>query len=119
MSWNSNDITLLEVKCMIAAQRKSMDKVRLMMLSHKDLIDHVRRNLSKLCDNSPVRFDLDKITDGMWLKDIAFYLAVTAKKFSDYGDIDYDSVSLWHNAKRIHGLLGDALEEKLISSECF
>lgn len=107
------DINPSKAKNMISRQRRSMEKVRLLGLHQRHLTDHLRSNIHIVCNNNPVRFSLDKIPETIWSKDLAHYLAITAKRLNDYGDVDYDSSPLVQNAKRIHDLLWQTLKTHL------
>ncbi len=113
--WSSEngDINPSKINDMNYRQQASMEKVRLLGLYQRNMTDHLRDNIHVLCKNNPVRLSLDKIPETIWLKDLAHYLAITAKKLNDYGDVDYGSSSLLQNAKRIHDLLQKALKASL------
>lgn len=109
----NGDINASKVNDMAYRQQVSMEKVHLLGLHQRNLTAHLRDNIHVLCNNNPVRLALDKIPETIWLKDLAHYLAITAKRLNDYGDVDYDSPSLLQNAKRLHDLLQKALKASI------
>ena len=94
-------------------QQRSIEKVRLRGLDQRNLTDHLSSNIHLICNNNSVGLSLDKIPETIWLKDLAHYLAITAKILNDYGDVNYNSSSLVQNAKRIHDLLWKELKAKI------
>lgn len=78
-------------------------------LSEKNLSTELIRNQRNFCHNNPVTLIIEQLPEKLWLKYIAHYLAVSSRKYIDYGDIDYDDQKLVNNAISIHKLLYEKL----------
>ena len=67
---------------------KAKQAARNYNLSQINLTVELIRNLSNHFTNCPVTFDVQRLPELIWLKYLAHYLAISSRKYADYGDID-------------------------------
>jgi hypothetical protein len=82
-------------------------------LAEKNLTAELARNLRVFCNNAPVTFIPTQLPEKIWLKYLAHYLAISSKKYPDYGDVEYNDERLLNNAMSIHKLLREKLSGML------
>jgi len=82
-------------------------------LANINLTTELIKGLRGLCGNAPVTLIPENIPQIIWLKYLAHYLAISSKRYSDYGDIDYDDEKLINNAIGIHKILRETLSDSL------
>lgn len=124
LSWSTAQKLLLQTResacinveylnAIIKIQQKTKERERKSKLERLNLMDELSQNLSNYCTSSPVKLNLKKLPNKIWLNFIAGYLAISAKQYPDYGDLDPSDNSLINNMKRTHGLLLKSLSEKI------
>ncbi len=82
-------------------------------LAEINLTSELIRNVRECCKNNPVILVPEQLPKTIWLKYLAHYLAISSKKYPDYGEIDYDDTKLINNAVSIHKLLREKLGDML------
>lgn len=76
-------------------------------------IDEIIKNLTNYFNTSPVILVLAKLPETVCLKYLAYYLALSSKEFSNYGEIRWKDSGWLNHATVIHIVLRKKLEEKL------
>lgn len=76
-------------------------------------INETMNTLDKYFLTSPVMLDITKLPEIICLKYLAYYLALSSKKFLNFNDILWEDSSWLNNATRIHTVLRKTLEKKL------
>jgi hypothetical protein len=77
---------------------RAISKLERHRLSEANLTTELLRNLRCYCHNSPVTLIPEQLPERIWLKILANYLAISSKRYQDYGDVDYDEKKLIYNA---------------------
>ena len=78
-----------------------------------NLTTELIKSIRDCCRNKPVALVPLKLPKTVWLKILAHYLAISAKNYQDYVEIEYDDQKLLNNAVGIHKLLREKLSEML------
>ena len=98
-------------------KERDIEQARLRLHTYRlaeiNLTVELLRNIRECCKNDPVMLVPEQLPKTIWLKHLAHYLAISSKKYSDYGEIDYDDAKLINNAVGIHKLLREKLGEML------
>lgn len=68
-------------------------------------MDELSANLSHYCTNLPVKLNLKKLPNKIWLKFLAGYLAISSKEYPLYGALDPSDNALINHIKHIHSNL--------------
>ncbi|MGQ3888471.1 hypothetical protein ACQUW5_05495 [Legionella sp. CNM-1927-20] len=93
---------------------KGIRRLELYRLATTNLTYESLKSLRSYCKNNPVTLIPTQLPESIWLKELALYLAISAKgRYEDYGDIDYDDKKLLHNRISIHRALIGKLQEIL------
>ncbi|HEH5945699.1 TPA: hypothetical protein SHQ29_001364 [Legionella pneumophila] len=89
---------------------KKLERAR---LSEINLKTELLRNQMEYCKNNPVTLVPEQLPEKIWLKELAYYLAVSQKRYKDYVDIDYDDLKIVDCAFSIHSILRKKIREIL------
>ena len=76
-------------------------------------INEVMHNLNNYFTSSPVLLDVTKLPEIICLKYLAYYVALSSKKFLNYDEILWEDSSWLNNATRIHIVFRKTLEKKI------
>ena len=82
-------------------------------LANINLTDELRIGLRDYCRNKPVMLIPTSFPKVLWLKHLAYYLAISSKKYTDYGDVNYEDDLIINNAIGIHKMLREELNDML------
>lgn len=88
---------------------KKLERAR---LSEVNLKAELLRNQTEYCKNNPVILLPEQLPEKIWLKELAYYLAIS-KKYNDYSEIEYDDLKIIDHAFSIHFLLRKKIREIL------
>ncbi|HDV6747769.1 TPA: hypothetical protein RJX64_002697 [Legionella pneumophila] len=92
---------------------KGIKKLERARLSEINLKTELLRNQMEYCKNNPVTLVPEQLPEKIWLKELAYYLAVSQKIHKDYVDIDYDDLKIIDCASSIHFMLRKKIREIL------
>lgn len=82
-------------------------------LANINLVHELSIGLRDYCKNKPVMLVPTRLPRAFWLKHLAYYLAISSKNYSDYGDVNYEDNLIVNNAIGIHKMLREELNNIL------